>query len=210
MDANETARKILALLKKEYPGASTALFYSSRFELLAATILSAQCTDTRVNLVTKSLFKKYSKTEDYASADISEFEQDIHSTGFYKNKARNVIAAANMILSDFNGKVPNTMEDLMKLPGVGRKTANIVLTHGFGRIEGIAVDTHVKRLSKRLGLTKETDPVKIELDLMRLLPRKDWGVVSNLLILHGRNVCMAKGPKCDICILNKFCPSSLL
>ena len=210
MDAKETARKTLALLKKQYPGASTALKYSNVFELLVATILSARCTDKRVNLITKSLFKKYRRIYDYASADISEFEQDIRSTGFYKDKAKNIIAAAWMITSDFNGKVPDTMEDLMKLPGVGRKTANIVLTHGFGRIEGIAVDTHVQRLSKRLGLTKETDPVKIESDLMRLLPGKDWGIVSDLLILHGRNVCMAKNPNCRACVLNSFCPSSLL
>jgi len=210
MAAKENAQNTIALLKKEYPNATTALSYSNVFELLVATILSAQCTDKRVNMVTKELFKKYKKISDYASADIRALEQDIRSTGFYRNKAKNIQGSARMVLSDFNGKVPDTMDALMLLPGVARKTANIVLTHGFGKVEGIAVDTHVKRLSKRLGLTENTDPVKIEQDLMQIIPKADWGLVSDLLILHGRSVCIASKPKCEVCVLNKFCPTAPL
>jgi endonuclease III len=210
MTAKENAQKTLAFLKKEYPNANTALSYSTVFELLVATILSAQCTDKRVNLVTPALFKKYKKINDYASADIHALEQDVRSTGFYHTKAKNIQGAARMVLSDFNGKVPDTMDMLTRLPGVARKTANIVLTHGFGKVEGIAVDTHVKRVSKRLGLTGSADPVKIERDLMQIVPKADWCLVSDLFILHGRNVCSAAKPKCGTCVLNKFCPTAPL
>ena len=199
--------KILTLLKKEYPQAEVALSFTNPLEILVSTILSAQCTDIRVNLVTKSLFKKYKIVEDYAKANIKTFEQEIRSTGFYHNKAKNIIAAAQRILKDFNGEVPNTMEKLVQLPGVARKTANIVLLNGFGKVEGIAVDTHVRRLSQRLGLSKNDDPNKIEQDLMRLLDKKEWGDFSYLLIEHGRRICIAKNPKCLECILQNLCPS---
>lgn len=199
--------KFLILLKKEHPQAKIALNFTKPLEILVSTILSAQCTDVRVNLVTKSLFKKYRKVEDYAKANIKTFEQEIRSTGFYHNKAKNIIAAAQRILKDFNGEVPNTMEKLVQLPGVARKTANIVLFNGFGKVEGIAVDTHVRRLSQRLGLTKNDDPNKIEQDLMRLLDKKEWGDFSYLLIEHGRRICIAKNPKCLECILQNLCPS---
>jgi endonuclease-3 len=170
-------------------------------------MLSAQCTDARVNLVTKTLFKKYRTVEDYAKANIKTFEQEIRSTGFYHNKAKNIITTAQKILKDFNGKVPDSMEKLMQLPGVARKTANIVLFNGFRKVEGIAVDTHVRRLSQRLGLSKNDDPNKIEQDLMKLLDRKEWGRFSYLLIEHGRKICIAKKPKCLECILQNLCPS---
>lgn len=202
--------KILNLLKKEYPTAKTALNFTSPLEILVSTILSAQCTDARVNLVTRDLFKKYRKVEDFASADLKTFEQEIRSTGFYHNKAKNIIASCQKIMKDFNGKVPNTMEELIQLPGVARKTANIVLFNGFGKTEGIAVDTHVQRLSQRLGLSKNDDPVKIEKDLMALLDKKEWGDFSNLLIEHGRRICSAKKPKCFECILKNLCPSAHL
>jgi len=199
--------KILNFLTKEYPDVKIALNYSNPLEILVSTILSAQCTDVRVNLVTKTLFKKYRIVEDYAQADIKTFEQDIRSTGFYHNKAKNIIAAAQKIIKEFNGKIPDTMEGLIQLPGVARKTANIVLFNGFGKIEGIAVDTHVRRLSRRLGLSKNDDPVKIEQDLMKLLDRIEWGRFSHLLIAHGRKICDAKKPKCLECVLQKLCPS---
>lgn len=199
--------KILALLKKEYPKAQTALDFSNPLEILVATILSAQCTDKRVNIVTESLFKKYNKVEDYANADMKIFEQEIRSTGFYRNKAKNIIASCKKILKDFNGKVPNSMEELIQLPGVARKTANIVLLNGFGKVEGIAVDTHVQRLSQRLGFSKHDDPVKIEKDLMAMLDKKEWGGFANLLVEHGRKVCAAKKPKHTECVLKGLCPS---
>lgn len=199
--------KILNLLKKEYPRTKTALNFTSPLEILVSTILSAQCTDARVNLVTKELFKKYRKVEDFAGADLKTFEQEIRSTGFYHNKAKNIIASCQKIMKDFDGKVPDTMERLTQLPGVARKTANIVLFNGFGKTEGIAVDTHVQRLSQRLGLSKNDDPVKIEKDLMWLLDKKEWGDFSNLLIEHGRKTCAAKKPKCHECILKNLCPS---
>jgi endonuclease-3 len=199
--------KILNFLKKEYPRAKIALNFSNPLEILMSTILSAQCTDARVNLATNTLFKKYRAVEDYAKADIKTFEKEIRSTGFYHNKAKNIIASAQKILKDFNGKVPNSMEKLMELPGVARKTANIVLLNGFGKVEGIAVDTHVRRLSQRLGLSKNDDPNKIEQDLMKLLDKKEWGGFSYLLIEHGRKTCIAKKPKCLECILQNLCPS---
>jgi len=199
--------KVLTLLKKEYPNAKIALNFGNPLEVLVATVLSAQCTDERVNLVTKSLFKKYRKVEDYAKADPKTFEQEIRSTGFYRNKAKNIISTAQKILKNFDGKVPDSMDKLMELPGVARKTANIVLFNGFGKVEGIPVDTHVRRLSQRLGLTKNEDPDKIEQDLMKLLDKKEWGKFSYLLIDHGRKICDAKKPICLDCVLQKLCPS---
>jgi len=201
--------KIIELLEKEYPTrAKTALHYSSPLEILVATILSAQCTDKRVNMVTKSLFKKYKTAEDYANADLAELEQDIKSTGFYRNKAKNIKNAGQMLVEKFDSQVPNTMEEILELPGVARKTANIVLSNAYGVIEGIAVDTHVRRLSKRLGLTENKNPDKIERDLMQNVPKSHWKRITDLLIFHGRNVCMARKPKCDSCVLNKLCPSA--
>ena len=200
--------QIWALLHAEYPDAAPALHFSNPLELLVATILSAQCTDVQVNRVTESLFTKYKNVHDFATADIRKFEQDIYSTGFYKNKTKNIINSAKMIISDFNSSVPQTMPDILKLPGVARKTGNIVLARGYGVIEGIAVDTHVKRLSARLGLTQHTDPVKIEKDLMAIAKKEDWEILSMTLILHGRRVCVARKPKCEICVVKALCPSS--
>jgi len=205
--SNRDTEKVLHFLKKEYPKAKTALSFTNPMEILVATMLSAQCTDVQVNRVTQTLFKKYKTIKEYAHADVKSFEQDIRSTGFYRNKTRNIIAAAKKIMTDFNGKVPNTMETLLQLPGVARKTANIVLFNAFNKIEGIAVDTHVRRLSERLGLSKNEDPVKIEQDLMKLVPRKDWGEVSYWIIEHGRNVCTARQPKCPKCVVKMLCPS---
>jgi len=207
MDRKKAA-KIFKVLADEYPEVTTALTHADPLQLLVATILSAQCTDARVNVVTKDLFKKYRKAVDYAKAKLPVFEGEIRSTGFYKNKAKNIIGAARMIEKEFGGKVPGTMEELVALPGVARKTANIVLFHAFGKNEGIAVDTHVKRLSGRIGLTRQKDPVKIEKDLMELFDRKNWGTLSNLLIAHGRKICDARRPLCSECPLNKLCVSA--
>ena len=207
-DKKARVLKIIELLEKEYPKAKTALHYTSPLEILVATILSAQCTDKRVNMVTKSLFKKYRTAEDYANADLAELEQDIRSTGFYRNKAKNIKNAGQMLVEKFDSQVPNTMEEILELPGVARKTANIVLSNAYGVIEGIAVDTHVRRLSKRLGLTENKNPNNIEKDLMQVVPKSHWKRITDLLIFHGRNVCMARKPKCDSCVLNKLCPSA--
>lgn len=201
------AERIIKLLKKEYPSANIALNFSNSLELLIATILSAQCTDERTNKVTSDLFKKYRTVKDYVNADLKIFEENIRRTGFYRNKAKNIIAACEKIIKEFNGKVPQKMEDLTTLPGVGRKTANIVLTFAFGKIEGIAVDTHVKRLSQRLGLSKNSNPEKIEQDLMKIIHQKYWGEFSSLIIEHGRRVCSAKKPLCPRCVLKHTCPS---
>lgn len=201
--------QMLKILKKEHAKErSCGLRYRSPLQLMVATILSAQCTDERVNKVTPGLFKKYKTLKDFANAKQASFEKDIRSTGFYKNKAKNIIAAAKMIQNDFKGRIPKTMEELIKLPGVARKTANIILSEGFGKIEGIAVDTHVKRLSNRLRLTKNSDPKKIEQDLMKKIPKRDWWNISSLLIWHGRKVCNARKPNCKQCKLNKMCPSA--
>ena len=200
--------KIIELLEKEYPKAKTALHYASPLEILVATILSAQCTDKRVNIVTKSLFKKYRTAEDYANTDLAELEEAVRSTGFYRNKAKNIKMSGRMLVEKFNSQVPRTMSELIELPGVARKTANIVLSNAYGIIEGIAVDTHVRRLSKRLGLTENKNPNKIEADLMLIVPKSHWKRITDLLIFHGRNVCMARKPKCNICSLNKICPSA--
>lgn len=200
--------KIIELLEKEHPDAKIALNYTSPLELLVATILSAQCTDKRVNIVTKTLFKKYRKAEDYANADLKELEEDIRSTGFYRNKARNIKKCCQILVEKFNSKVPKTMEDMLGLPGVARKTANIVLSNVYGVIEGIAVDTHVRRLSQRLGLSEQKDPNKIERDLMEIVPKTEWMRITDLLIFHGRRICVARKLKCGICVLNKLCPSA--
>jgi endonuclease-3 len=209
-ESNKKTRvlNIIDLLENQYPRAKTALHYSSPLEILIATILSAQCTDKRVNIVTKSLFKKYRTTEDYANADISELEQDIRSTGFYRNKAKSIKNAGRMMVEKFDSQVPNTMKEILELPGVARKTANIVLSNAYGVVEGIAVDTHVRRLSKRLGLTENKNPDKIEKDLMQIVPKSQWKRINNLLISHGRKICKARKPECYSCILNKICPSA--
>jgi len=192
---------------KECPELKTALNFSNPFELLVATVLSAQTTDVHVNKVTERLFKKYKSVKDYAYADLDIFQKDINSINFYRNKAKNIQASAKIIIERFNSKVPKTMDELITLPGVARKTANIILFNIYGINEGIAVDTHVKRLSQRLGITKNEDPVKIEKDLMLITPQKEWGNLSHLLILHGRKVCQAKKPKHNECVLYDICPS---
>lgn len=199
---------IIELLEKEYPRVKTALHYSSPLDILVATILSAQCTDKRVNIVTKSLFKKYKTVEDYANADLAELEQDIRSTGFYRNKAKNIKNASRILIEKFDSQIPDTMEEILELPGVARKTANIVLSNVYGVIVGIAVDTHVRRLSKRLGLTESMNPNKIERDLMQIVPQSHWKQITNLLISHGRKVCSARKPECGSCVLNDVCPSA--
>jgi len=206
--ADEKVNEIVSLLKNNYPNVKTALDFSTPLELLIATILSAQSTDKQINKVTKTLFKKYRTLQDYVKTPQEELEKDIYSTGFYRNKAKNIKKMCEILVNDFNSKVPDTMEDLITLPGVARKTANIVLSSAFGKIEGIAVDTHVKRLSFRLGLSANTDQDKIEKDLMKIIPKKDWDIFSLLLIQHGRQVCEARKPKCEICFLNKVCPSA--
>jgi endonuclease-3 len=210
MDNTANFDLIWSILKKEYPEPQPELDYSNEFELLIATILSAQCTDAQVNKVTNELFRKYTNVEALAEADLEVLEKEIYSTGFYRAKSKNIKRTSQLIISDFNGKVPDTMEELTSLPGVARKTANIVLARGFGKVEGIAVDTHVKRVSGKLGLTENTDPKKIEKDLMELVDQKDWDDLSMTLILHGRRVCDAKKPQCTICLLSKLCPSSLV
>lgn len=202
--------RIWALLKEEYPDVKPSLNYSNPLELLVATVLSAQSTDVQINRVTDKLFKKYRTAEDYASADLRELENDLYSTGFYKSKAKNIKTAAQMIVEKYNGEVPKTMQELIGLPGVGRKTANIVLARAFGVIEGIAVDTHVKRVSRRLGLTKNSDPAKIEQDLISLARKEDLDSISMTLIYHGRKICQARRPKCEICIVKDLCPSSII
>jgi endonuclease-3 len=204
------AGKVFAELKKLYPAAKCSLNHMSPLELLVATILSAQCTDERVNIVTADLFKKYRAAEDYAAVPQEEFEQDIRSTGFYRNKAKNIRAAAALLVAEFGGKVPQTMDELLRLPGVARKTANVVLGNAFGINAGFVVDTHVIRLSGRLGFTKQTDPVKIEQDMIALTPQKDWALDSHLLVFHGRAYCMARNPNCPDCPLGikKLCPSA--
>lgn len=207
MTMQELAAEIIRRLGKEYGGPKTELHHSSPFELLAATILSAQTTDAHVNRVTASLFRKYRSAEDFANAPLEELQEDVRSINFYKTKAKNIQGAARIIVERFGGKVPRTMDELVSLPGVARKTANIVLFVAYGINEGIAVDTHVKRVSARLGLTKNTDPEKIEKDLMTLTPRDQWGDFSILLILLGRKVCQAKKPRHDECPICNICPS---
>jgi endonuclease III len=206
LEPKQRVQKIIELLSPLYPTAKTALNYTSPLELLVATMLSAQTTDAQVNKVTQTLFKKYRSAKDYAQAPIIQIEEDIHSTGFYHNKARNLKACAQMLIDRFHGEVPRTMEELIELPGVARKTANIVLYFAYGVTAGVAVDTHVMRLSQRLGLTEQKDQNKIERDLMALLPKEQWMPLTDLLIYHGRQVCTAKKPRCGDCVLNQFCP----
>ncbi len=198
--------EIIRLLKDEYPISRTALRYETPHQMLVATILSAQCTDVRVNMVTEELFRKYKGINEFAEADLQELEQDIRSTGFYRQKAKNIKNSSIAILENFSGKVPGTMEELITLPGVARKTANVVLSSAYDITEGIAVDTHVKRLSFRLGLTRHTNPDKIEQDLMKLAPKGEWSDLSYRLILHGRAVCGARKPEHGICMLQHLCP----
>ncbi len=207
----ETTVKIFAILQKAYPKVHTTLYnWKNPEQFLVAVMLSAQCTDRRVNIVTKELFKKYKTAKDFAKANRKTLEKEIRSTGFYRNKTKNVINANKKILEEYNGKVPENMEDLLKLPGVARKTANVMLSSAFGKNEGIAVDTHVKRVSFRLGLTKQKNPEKIEQDLMRLFERKSRSKISLQLIFHGRKVCQARKPRCSKCVLNKLCPSAFI
>jgi endonuclease-3 len=208
LDSEARVVKIIDLLGKEHPDARIALDHSNTLELLVATMLSAQCTDERVNMVTKSLFKKYRRAEDYADADLKQLERDIKPTGFYRNKAKNLKACSKMLVEKFSSNVPRTMEEMLELPGVARKTANIVLSNSYGVVEGIAVDTHVRRLAKRLALTENDDPNKIEQDLMRIVPRDKWMRFTDLIIFHGRRICTAKKPKCAACVVNKLCPSA--
>ncbi|MGC8595665.1 MAG: endonuclease III [Candidatus Kryptoniota bacterium] len=201
------AKKIYSRLKEAYPDARIALNFKSPFELLIATILSAQCTDARVNMVTPELFKKYRTPEDFARADVKTLEETIKSTGFFRQKAKAIINASRTIVQKFGGHVPQTMDELLQLGGVGRKTANVVLGNAFG-VPGIAVDTHVKRLSQRLGLSYSDDPDKIEADLMKLFPEETWVMLCHLLMTHGRRVCTARSPHCSHCVIKDYCPSA--
>jgi endonuclease III len=207
MNLKEKTLEIIKRLKKEYPKPKTALSFTSPFELLVATILSAQSTDTLVNKITEKLFKKYRTIQDYATVSLVDLQKDVSSINFYKTKAKNIQASAQLIIERFNSKVPNTMDELTSLPGVARKTANIILSNVYGIHEGIAVDTHVKRLAYRLGITKNENPVKIEKDLMEITPKNEWGNLSNLLIFHGRKICQAKKPNHQECVLYDICPS---
>jgi endonuclease-3 len=207
MKIRERVEQLVEAFPEIYPGAHCELDFKNPLQLLIATILSAQCTDKRVNMVTPALFKKYRTAADYAKAKPAELENAIKSTGFFRNKAKSIRAATSMIAEKFNGRVPETMDELRELPGVGRKTANVVLGNAFGKNEGIVVDTHVARLSQRLGLTKQTDPEKIERDLMKLVPREHWTNWSHWLIWHGRRRCFARKPDCSQCEIFRLCPS---
>ena len=207
-DATRRAPEILTRLMAAYPDARCALEHRNAFELLCATILSAQCTDARVNLVTPALFARYPTPAALARATPADVEAIIKSTGFFRNKTKSLIGMARALVADHGGEVPRTMEELRVLPGVGRKTANVILGNAYGINEGITVDTHVTRLSRLLGLTRHDDPVKIEQDLMALVPRDHWGLISHLLIFHGRQVCIARRPRCADCVLSDICPSS--
>jgi endonuclease-3 len=207
MVSKQKVTQILRLLRKKYPSPKTALKFNNPFELLVSTILSAQSTDVQVNKITTELFRKYRSVKDFASVPLEELQNDVSSINFYRNKAKNIQNCARMITERFGSRVPKTMEELLTLPGVARKTANIVLSSAYGINEGIAVDTHVKRLSNRLGLSRSKNPVKIEEDLIALTPKKEWANVSFLLILHGRDTCTAKNPKHADCVLHAICPS---
>ena len=206
-EAAQRVKKIWPILKKTYPGAKIALNFKDPLELLISTILSAQCTDVRVNMVTKDLFKTYKSATDWAEAELKQIEAGIRSTGFFRNKAINIKGACTKIVEQYDGKVPGTMEELLTLPGVGRKTANCVLGDAFG-IPGITCDTHVIRLSRRLGLSENSDPVKLEFDLAEIVPKRNWTAFSHLVITHGRNICMARKPNCPECPIAKHCPSA--
>jgi len=206
----ERTEQIIKLLKRAHPDAHCALHHSSAFELLIATILSAQCTDERVNIVTADLFRKYRRPEDYLKVRDTELQQDIKTTGFFRNKTKSIQGACKMLVEEFGGEVPKAMDELLKLPGVARKTANVVLGVAYGIAAGVVVDTHVSRLSQRLRLTNQKDAGKIEADLMELVPRKDWIIFSHLLIFHGRRICKARRPLCEDCVVERLCPSSML
>ena len=205
MKKTDTAAKVLDILQKEYPDARVTLNFQNPLQLLMATILAAQCTDERVNLVTKDLFKKYRTAVDFAKADLHTLEEEIRSTGFYHNKAKSIIRCGKDITEKFSGEVPRTLEDLASLAGVGRKTANIILGNAFGQ-QAIAVDTHVKRVTHRLGWAKSEDPDKIEFELMEVIPKERWTLACHQLVFHGRNICVAKKPKCSLCPVTKLCP----
>jgi endonuclease-3 len=206
----ERTEKIIKLLKRAHPDAKCALHHSNAFELLIATILSAQCTDERVNKVTAELFRKYRKPEDYLQVPATELQEDIRPTGFFRNKTKSIQGACKLLVEEFDGEVPQSMEELLKLPGVARKTANVVLGVAYGKAEGVVVDTHVSRLSHRLKLTRHKDAVKIEKDLMEIVPRKNWIEFAHLLIFHGRRICKARRPLCEDCVVEELCPSSIL
>lgn len=206
--ARERIGEAIRILRREYPRSHTALHYETPLQILVATILAAQCTDERVNQITPTLFRRYPTAEAFAKADRAELEAEVRPTGFFRNKAKSIIGAARKIVEDFDGQVPAKMADLITLPGVARKTANIVLSSGYGIAEGIAVDTHVKRLSGRLGLSRQRDPDKIERDLMKLVPREDWLDFNYMLVNHGRAVCPARKPRCPNCVLRDLCPSA--
>jgi len=206
--AKARIKPIIRNLKQQYPQATCSLTHRDPLQLLVSTILSAQCTDERVNIVTEALFREYSTAEDYANANPEVLEEQIRSTGFYRNKTKSIVGMAQELVATHNGKVPDNMDALVRLPGVGRKTANVVLGNAFGIDEGIVVDTHVKRISNRLGLTKQSHPDKIEQDLIALVPKPEWTLWPHLLIHHGRAICQARAPKCEICTLNDLCPSS--
>jgi endonuclease-3 len=208
MELRERAAKIIGALKRAYPDAKCSLEHEEPLQLLIATILSAQCTDERVNKVTPGLFAKYREARAFADSPPGELEQDIRSTGFFNNKAKSIRGACRMILEKYGGRVPETMEELLELPGVARKTANVVLGNAFGKNEGVVVDTHVTRLSRRMGLTRQKTPEKIELALIKLVPRGDWALFSHLLIHHGRAVCDARKPECEGCCVEKWCPKA--
>ncbi|HXD29774.1 MAG TPA: endonuclease III [Pyrinomonadaceae bacterium] len=210
MELKERARKIISVLKRSYPDAKCSLNHSNPFELLIATILSAQCTDERVNIVTADLFRKYRRPEDYLKVPARQLEKDIRTTGFFRNKTKSIQGTARALTEDYGGKVPETMDELLELPGVARKTANVVLGNAFGIKAGVVVDTHVSRLSHRLGFSEEKTAEKIEQDLIGLVPRKDWVIFPHLMIYHGRKVCKARNPLCAECQIEKFCPSSFL
>jgi endonuclease-3 len=203
-------QEIIKLLKRAHPDAKCALNHSNAFELLVATILSAQCTDERVNKVTADLFRKYRRPEDYLKVRDTELQQDIKTTGFFRNKTKSIQGACKVLIEEFGGEVPRTMEELLRVPGAARKTSNVVLGVAYGIAEGVVVDTHVSRLSQRLKLTRQKDPVKIEKDLMELVPKKNWILFSHLLIFHGRRICKARRPLCEECTVEKLCPSSIL
>lgn len=203
-------QEIIKLLKRAHPDARCALNHSNAFELLVATILSAQCTDERVNKVTADLFRKYRKPEDYLKVRDTELQQDVKTTGFFRNKTKSIQGACKVLIEEFGGEVPRTMAELLRVPGAARKTSNVVLGVAYGIAEGVVVDTHVSRLSQRLKLTRQKDPVKIEKDLIELVPKKDWIIFSHLLIFHGRRVCKARRPLCEECAVEKLCPSSML
>jgi endonuclease-3 len=209
-ELNKRTREIIRRLKRAYPGAKCSLNHSNPFELLIATILSAQCTDDRVNIVTQDLFRKYRGPEDYLKVSPRELEKDIQSTGFFRNKTKSIQGTSKMLTEEFHGEVPHTMDELLELPGVARKTANVVLGNAFGIKAGVVVDTHVTRLSHRLDLTQEKTAEKIERDLIEIVPKKDWVIFPHLMIWHGRKICKARGPLCAECVVEKQCPSSYL